>query len=298
VKAGRLAGLSRSVLATYLVLAAHGNRQFKCNPTVATIAKLSGFSERQAQRAIKTLERVALVRVCPGGGRKQPSTYELLANGDIDNVGVWEPANGDNREQKFRREQAQAVTSRNAKGDIAERKPRHVDVTRTTGTTLTTSTDDPTGHVVNGIRYGLFDDQGERPAGGDSRTNLPKRPRDELWDVLVELFKISNPSKAERTRLGRVASDLRAKGATPEEIRNAYQRANTEWEGKPFSLEALAKWFDQFRRPSTNRGPARITAPAGKYVGVSNRIEVGDPGKANHPAADRAGSQSGGDAAS
>ena len=139
----------------------------------------------------------------------------------------------------------------------------------------TCENDDPTGHVIDEVRVGLFDDQGARPRSGGGKASHPERTRepDPIWDALSELFNKDNPTKAERSRLGRVAADLRAKNAAPEEVRSVYQRCKTEWDGKAFSPEALAKWFDQFRGgPASTGSPARIRDGSGRYGRVATRI--------------------------
>jgi hypothetical protein len=113
-----------------------------------------------------------------------------------------------------------------------------------------------------------------------AKSNTKPRKPDAIWDTLTELFNIQNPTRSECSRLGRVVADLKAKNATPEDIRNVYKRCQTEWDGRAFNLEALVKWFEQFRgQPAINRNPGRVDAPTGKYDGLA--IVTAGAGAAN-----------------
>lgn len=53
------------------------SRTSECRPSIAAIAEKAGVSERTAQRAVRELEQLGLVRVMSGGGRHLVNTYQL-----------------------------------------------------------------------------------------------------------------------------------------------------------------------------------------------------------------------------
>lgn len=77
------------------------------------------------------------------------------------------------------------------------------------------------------------------------------RKPDPIWDTICELFALKPVTKPEKSRIGKVVRDLKAKGATPAGIRDRYARAKAEWtdartgNAKMFGPEAITKNWDQ-----------------------------------------------------
>ena len=69
-----LRGSERLVM---LALAIHANDELECWPSVPTIAREAGISERQTYRAIAGLEGRGLIDRKSGGGRRKANTYRL-----------------------------------------------------------------------------------------------------------------------------------------------------------------------------------------------------------------------------
>lgn len=103
-------------------------------------------------------------------------------------------------------------------------------------------------------RHGLAQGEGKGKEGNKDLPAPPReRPRNPIFDAIVEVFGFKPPHPPrEGTRLGRVAADLKTKGATPEAIRERFAAARREWGGKPFGPEALVKHWDQLASASRN----------------------------------------------
>ncbi|QNN24939.1 helix-turn-helix domain-containing protein [Planctomycetales bacterium ZRK34] len=76
------------------------------------------------------------------------------------------------------------------------------------------------------------------------------RKRDPIWDAVVEAFKLNPITKAERSRVGKIVRDLRAKGATPDDIRRRLERYRATWPDMTATPEALVKHWDMFAAPA------------------------------------------------
>lgn len=74
----------------------------------------------------------------------------------------------------------------------------------------------------------------------------PGRKPNEVWDWVCEAFGLEPKTRNERTRIGRVASDLKAKGATREGLRMRMDRYRQEWPKAACTPEAIAKHWDHF----------------------------------------------------
>lgn len=83
-----------------------------------------------------------------------------------------------------------------------------------------------------------------------------EKPRNLIWDCVVELFGFKAPHPAsEAARIGKVSAFLKQKGATPEEMRRRFTNAKSSWNpGTPFGPEALTKWWDQLEHVEENHG--------------------------------------------
>ena len=101
-----------------------------------------------------------------------------------------------------------------------------------------------------------------------ARAPPPKKPRkpDPIWDVVAELWYPSGVPPSEKTSVGKVVADLKAIGATPEEIRTRKARHLEEWPTLTCTPRSLVKHWDQFAEPA-RKVVGRVQAPRGKYEG-------------------------------
>lgn len=130
---GILANLRRSESLTLLVLVAHTNRRtLESYPSVETIMKLTGLSERTVQRATRGLADKKVITIVQGGGQGNTNKYRLTENPVV--LGDTVP----NPKPRHLRDTVSKPESRHlddtvspVKGVILDPKPRHLGVTRT-----------------------------------------------------------------------------------------------------------------------------------------------------------------------
>ncbi len=110
------------------------------------------------------------------------------------------------------------------------------------------------------------------------KTNEPdpsrrERKSDAIWDAVCELFNLKPVTKRDRTRIGRIVSDLKAKGATPDDIRQRLARYCQAWPRVAATPESLTKHWDHFaqNRPDQS-SPARIRTGSAEYEKCVERI--------------------------
>jgi hypothetical protein len=87
----------------------------------------------------------------------------------------------------------------------------------------------------------------KRGSKGKKDSSSPKKPNvnDPIWKEVATLFHFKPPHlTAVITRINAVVRDLKILGATPELIREKFNRANGSWD-KGFSPEALLKHWHQ-----------------------------------------------------
>jgi hypothetical protein len=74
-----------------------------------------------------------------------------------------------------------------------------------------------------------------------------ERPRNEVWDCVIETFKFNPVTKNELSRIGKVVADLKEKGATPERIQKVYAHYKRKWPEIDCTPEALVKHWDMMK---------------------------------------------------
>lgn len=93
------------------------------------------------------------------------------------------------------------------------------------------------------------------PAG--ERTE--KQLRDGLWDGIREVTGFEPKTDGDRKRMGKVVSELRARGALPEEVPIRAGRYRQAWPKITLTPEAMAKHWDQFGRDITTGVNGAVT---------------------------------------
>ena len=84
------------------------------------------------------------------------------------------------------------------------------------------------------------------PPGGETSKSRKRTPKDDLWDAICALWGMKPVTKADRSRVGKLARDFGLKGATPEELRTRLDRYRAGWPGAADTPEALCKHWDRF----------------------------------------------------
>ncbi|MCK4625053.1 MAG: hypothetical protein KAV00_07070 [Phycisphaerae bacterium] len=74
------------------------------------------------------------------------------------------------------------------------------------------------------------------------------RKRDLIWDKICEIFGLDPVTKLEKSRIGKIVSDLKLKKATPEEIRRRADNYKLHWPDAAFTPEALTKHWDTMKK--------------------------------------------------
>lgn len=134
-------------------------------------------------------------------------------------------------------------------------------------------------------------DNAKAPSEADTDTDLksaasaaasPKvartRKPDPIWDAVVDVFNLNPVTKSDKTRIGKVVRDLKAKGATPELIVQACDRYRAKWPDVACTPEALLKHWETF---TVNTGPTRTEIE-------ERNLEASDVRSANRLAESRA----------
>lgn len=73
-----------------------------------------------------------------------------------------------------------------------------------------------------------------------------ERPRDEVWDALIDWF--GEPLPSQRSRYGRILKDLRAVNATAGDVYARCHAWPLHFPGLTLTPEALLKWWSQLGR--------------------------------------------------
>jgi hypothetical protein len=99
-----------------------------------------------------------------------------------------------------------------------------------------------------------------------------ERPHDPIWDTVCEVFGWTDVPKSQRTSVGSVVRDLKTLGATPDEIRIRTVRMRAAWDGKPFSPQAVVKWWTQFAKDPDAAAAELKAADSAKKLEKFNAI--------------------------
>ena len=95
----------------------------------------------------------------------------------------------------------------------------------------------------------------------------PPRPPNVIWDCVVALFFNGQDAAPHKSRIGKVVRDLKALGATPDEIRTRTDNYRANWPNAAATPEALVKhWQSHGTREQPAGTPGRVYAAPGKYA--------------------------------
>lgn len=194
---------------------------------MARLVDRTGLSERTVQRAIKRLEAADILRVKHGGGRGLANVYRFANPVTLD----------DTVSEDKPRQQADTVS---------KRKPRQfeTETPSISSANPVTQGDTPTEERRNGVIHG--------------ESNRKPQP---LWDAVVRAFRLDPVTQAERSRIGRIVRDLKAKGADPDDIPRRLDRYRATWPNAADTPEALLKHWDRFAEPVGILDAEPVTPP-------------------------------------
>lgn len=81
-----------------------------------------------------------------------------------------------------------------------------------------------------------------------------EREPDIIWDAVVRTWFPSPLAPVDKTRIGRLVTNFKAKEATPDEIKRRKMEAEYEWSGLgEITPEALLKHWDRWRKRPPRR---------------------------------------------
>lgn len=88
------------------------------------------------------------------------------------------------------------------------------------------------------------------PAKRKGKPGKPRTP-DPIWGAVCAIWFPSGVSPTDKTRIGKVVRDLKAHGATPEQIDDRIRRYRAEWPDSADTPEAIVKHWDRFAADKT-----------------------------------------------
>lgn len=233
---------AKSALKSVLLAIADNADEYGRNawPSIETITEKTELSERTVQRCIARLQELGLLKVVPnaGGDRdcppdRRPNRYTVLVPGL--------PERGDNLTPRSGRPRRRAGRHPDTpRGDNTT--PRGVSPRTDRGVILTgTGCQDDTQTVLEPPQNHPPTERADALSAPTPEAPAPGRPRDELWDALVEALGHPIATDIERGRANRALKSLRGVGATPDQLHQvarAYRRTYPNVALTPQAIEA------------------------------------------------------------
>lgn len=116
----------------------------------------------------------------------------------------------------------------------------------------------PQGGIKGGLAEAEDEDEDEEKKTG--------RVRNPIWDAVVAVL-FDPATDRQKKRIGRLVSDLKKEGATPDEITARARRYKDRWPTMSFTPEAFGKHWPDLGADQAYRG-GRVRAKPGKYDAV------------------------------
>lgn len=165
-------------------------------------------------------------------------------------VADLDPHTGALRNRRMvRDEKRRCILSEAGRKGVARKALKHSKTLkgRLKGTRKGTSTEvEAEGEEENEIRKG----RGERGEGNPARKVRARCP---IWDAVVAIWFPSGVDDDDRTRIGKAVKRLKAKHATPEEIKARKRRQEADWSDLgTATLESVLKHWDKFGPKARN----------------------------------------------
>ena len=113
-------------------------------------------------------------------------------------------------------------------------------------------------------------------------TDKPTRKPNPTWDAVCEIWQMKPVTASDKTRVGKLARDYSAKGATLEEIKTRLDRYRKAWPNAASTPDALLKHWDAFQNEPTPKADSNISRVHSNRGPVVPRIfiKIGDADEA------------------
>ena len=90
---------------------------------------------------------------------------------------------------------------------------------------------------------------------------MSERPRDPIWDTMVEIFEVPPRTPSAKALWGKLVAELRAAEATPQELRWAAKGYKYKYPGCALTPTALVKHFELALAEGRPRRPKLEAVP-------------------------------------
>ena len=90
---------------------------------------------------------------------------------------------------------------------------------------------------------------------GDKNKSIRQRPKDEIWDAVVEEFGIDNVTPADGKKIGQIVRDLKIKEARPDEIKRRGAAYRKKYPKMAYTMHALMNNWDSLKSSSHSLSP-------------------------------------------
>ena len=87
--------------------------------------------------------------------------------------------------------------------------------------------------------------------------SIRQRPKDEIWDAVVEEFGIENITPSDGKKIGQIVRDLKIKKATPDEIKRRGVAYRKKYPKMAYTMHALMNNWDSLKSSSHSLSPER-----------------------------------------
>jgi uncharacterized protein YdaU (DUF1376 family) len=113
-------------------------------------------------------------------------------------------------------------------------------------------------------------------------TDKPPRKPNPTWDAVCEIWQMKPVTAGDKKRVGKLAADYSAKGATLEEIRTRLDRYRRTWPNAASTPDALLKHWDAFANEPERKQDSNISRVHNNRGPVVPRIfiKIGDADEA------------------
>jgi len=105
-------------------------------------------------------------------------------------------------------------------------------------------------------------------------TDKPTRKPNPAWDAVCEIWQMKPVTASDKTRVGKLARDYSAKGATLEEIKTRLDRCKRAWKDvATITPEALLKHWDTFANEPERKRDNISRVDSGRPIVLQNYVE-------------------------
>lgn len=264
-------GLPQNLKSVATALADYADDDGWCWPSIDRLAQKTGYSRRQTQRILHELEAIGYVVVHePATARRSP-TYRLVRERlPLVERTVQHPPRRDER-REFPEPAAVPPTPPNGGEDVngwgdivtpleVTYAPQGVTNATPRGDTMTPESSENPQRTVSEPPFALEaqrEPPSPTPTEPTSLTPRQARPRDPIWDTLVEILGEPSPAKTrlwgERTKWIRAQPD-----GTPEKVRHVASRIAAEWGTRAVTVNSVVDHWTRWDAEVGQVGPGDV----------------------------------------